>query len=435
MESKKRFTVAELAGRKAGKVSWLAGWVEKKRVYKSVLFLDFRDGSGNIQLVAKKENLGDDKFSELGRVNPESCIKVEGSYNPSKPEVEIGSFTIISPALKTMTPEIDSDFNIFDSRYSDVVTKKKHLYLRNPTLRSIFRARSHFLEVVSGYLSEQGFTNFEPPMFTDITLYGADSAFGVTQRGKTSYLNQCSAFYLEAAIPSFEKVYSITPSFRRDPSTGKRHLAEYWHLKGEIAFMDLEGMMEFVEQMIYGSAKGVGERIKEDANIKMNEGITKPPYPVLDYKEAVERLKAGGFKMEFGKSLSNEDELFLSKEIRRPFWVKYLPRSVEPFPYRINPNDERTTLTADLVVPGFGEVLGVAEKIHDKKELDRRMKEDFVPHTKDTYRWYSELREFGLPPHSGFGIGIERLLRAFLSLDHVKFAIPFPRLYDHPFYP
>jgi len=424
-----RTNIVELRDR-AGKEIMLMGWLEKKRAYKSVIFIDFRDGSGSAQLVAKAELLGKDKFSALKSLNPESCLEVTGRYNPDKNEVDMTKFRIISKSVKTITPEINSNFQIFDSKYSDFVSKNKHLYLRNSKLRSVFRARSVFLDVMNTYLSSKNFVNFEPPMFTNITLYGADSAFHIDYYGKTTYLNQCSAFYLEAAIPAFERVYSLTPSFRREPSNSKRHLTEYWHLKGEIAFCDLQGIINFVENMIYDVNKVVLESpLKDDPNVKFNTGIGKPPYKTLEYEQAIKKLNSNDYKIEFGKSLGNDEELFLSKLVKEPFWLRYLPRSVEPFPYRINPDDKRTTLTADLVIPGYGEVLGVAEKIFEKEELDKRMAEDFLPHSKETYEWYTELRQFGIPPHSGFGIGVERLIRAMISLDHVKFAIPFPRLY------
>lgn len=117
------------------------------------------------------------------------------------------------------------------------------------------------------------------------------------------------------------------------------------------------------------------------------------------------------------------------------FWIKFLPRKVEAFPYRINPSDERTTLTADLLCNESGEILGTAEKIYQKEELERRMREDFVAHPKEIYKWYIELREMGLPPHSGFGMGVERVLRSFLNLKHVRDVIPYPRLYTRLPYP
>ncbi|MGC8669572.1 MAG: amino acid--tRNA ligase-related protein, partial [Candidatus Micrarchaeia archaeon] len=146
-------------------------------------------------------------------------------------------------------------------------------------------------------------------------------------------------------------------------------------------------------------------------------------------------LNSEGFKIEYGASLGNDEEIFLGEKFKSPLWIKYLPRSVEPFPYRINQKDPRSTLTADMLIPGYGEILGVAEKIYDINELRKRQKEDFVPNDPEVYKWYNQLREYGLPPHSGFGMGIERAIRVLLQLNHVKDIVPYPRLYSHLPYP
>lgn len=361
-----------------------------------------------------------------------------GTFKPASREINIKDFEVISEAKEKISPSPRHPFNVLDKKWVNLRLRKIHLYLRNEKIAALFRLRNHLLQNLHTFFQTRGFTEFTAPILTPITLYGKDTAFSINFYGKTLYLTQCTAFYLEAALHVFKKVYFISPSFRAEKSKSKRHLSEYWHLKAEIAFFDLNNIINFVEEMIQVSYKDLirrGEKELGKLGVEKRYKFFKPPYKRITYEEALQILKEGGLQIDWGKSLGHDEEVFLGKIFQRPFWITYLPRSIEPFPYRINPSDERTTLTADLIIPPYGEVLGVAEKIYEEEELEKRMREDFVPHSLDTYKWYMELRKFGMPPHSGFGVGIERILRSYLNLDHVRDCIPFPRMYRRSPYP
>jgi asparaginyl-tRNA synthetase len=298
---------------------------------------------------------------------------------------------------------------------------------------AIIKFRYELIEIIRQWFRKEGFVEIHAPILTQLPLYDDDTLFSLNFFGQKVFLTQCVAFYLESAVHAFERVYSISPSFRAEKSKGRKHLAEFWHVKAEIAFADLEEIINFVENMlsyvirkIWVEAKELMEilEIRTDLSI-----LTKIPYPRITYSDALIRLRAMGIEREWGRSLTDNDLSSLSKTFDTPFWITGNPRNIEPFPYKIDPANTHIVKVADLIAPdGFGELCGVAEKIWKIHELDERMKEK----GKDTdkrYEWYRELRQFGSVPHSGFGIGIERMIRWLLRLNHVRDAIPFPRLF------
>jgi len=433
-----RISINAIKNEKSNKVVKLAGWIKSKNIFKNLIILNVVDVSGEIQAIAKPENMNRDSYNKLKNLMEESCIIICGNYKSNKKEIEIHKLDVIAGATKTLSPKPRMPFDIFNEKYVDNVQSNKHIYLRNEKIVAVLKLRSKFIFATREFFEKNNFFEFTAPILTNITLYDKSTAFSIDFYDKKLYLTQCAAFYLETAVAALEKVYFICPSFRDEKSRTKKHLSEYWHLKGEIAFYNLEDMMKFVEKMLYDIAKKLEITGKEELKVlgsPLNLRQIKPPFKVVTYSEAIKILNKNGFDIEWGKSLGNDEEIFLGDYFKKPFWVKYLPRNLESFPYRINPADERTTLVADLIVPKYGEILGAAEKIYQKHELLRRMKEDFIPHPLKTYKWFVDLRDMGLPPHSGFGMGVERVLRWFLKLSHVRDAIPYPRTCSRAPYP
>lgn len=406
------------------------GWIKGKRSLRSRTFLDLVDSSGEVQLVSSN-SLDDSILDKIDTLNPESCVQIQGIYDSERKEVHVEDVDIIALATDHLTPLPRKPFDVRQGPNKVHALDNRHLYLRHPEMVSMLKLRSKFMSSLHNFFQDEEFFEFTAPVLTDITLYGEDSAFDTKFRGKDVYMTQCTAFYLESAIPALEKVYFMSPTFRSEKSRTKRHLSEYWHIKAETAFQDLEGMMGFVEHMLSSVATEFTDRGAEElASIgsEIDLSMLSEPFESITYDNAIQILTDEGFDIEWGKSLGADEERFLGELTGKPTWLKYMPRDVEPFPYRINPDDPRTTLVADLIVPGYGEILGTAEKIHDIEELELRMREDFVPHDEDVYDWCIQLRRTGLPPHSGFGMGVERALRWLLGFDHVRNLIPYPRL-------
>lgn len=292
---------------------------------------------------------------------------------------------------------------------------------------------------IRGWFDKRGFVEIPAPILTPVNLYEDKSAMEIKIKNEKVFLTQCVGFYLEAAVHAFEKVYNIGPSFRAEETHSPRHLMEYWHIKSEIAFADLEDIIKLVETLI----KDLTLEMKKIENINslvVGKIICldgqKKPYPRITYSEAVDYLRTQGLEVKFGKSLGAKGEVVLSKKFKNtPFWIMGMPRKTEPFPYVIDSTDSKVTRTADLIASkGFGEILGVAEKISDIETLKIRMKEKGKLND-PRYKWIEEIHQSGCVPHSAMGMGVERLVRWLLGIPHVKDAIPFPRLFRRKVYP
>lgn len=255
------------------------------------------------------------------------------------------------------------------------------------------------------------------------------------------FLTQCVGFYLESAVHGLEKVYNIGPSFRGKESVSKRHLTEYWHIKAEQAFCSFDEFFLVVEDLVSSITKEVMGFLEcsEITNVLGTGGFCsdaiKTPYPRITYTEAIELLKSNNYDVEFGKSINSAGEEFLSNYFKVPFWITYNARSIEGFPYKIDTDNIELTKTADLIATrGFGEILGIADKIESRGELEIRMKEK----GKDLdlqYEWFKEIRDYGTIQHCGLGMGLERLVRWLFQLPHVREAVAFPRSMGREIYP
>ena len=424
-----------LKGEKIGKNIELFAWIASKREIGKIIFLDLVDSTGKIQALIKA---GSTAFTNALKIKPESSVKIKGIVrfrNPDIIEIEIEEIELIGDVLLQIDPRPRSAFNIFDQKYVSTVIKNRHLYLRNEKLMAVLRVRHLFFEIIRDWFRREHFIEFHAPILTELLLYDDSSSFKLNFFNEEIFLTQCTAYYLESAIHAFERVYCVNPSFRAEKSRGKRHLAEYWHVKAEIAFADLEDIINFVEKMVSYIIERISTEAKKDLvtlGVDLDSiKLTMVPYRRIGYEDALQILNSKGINKRFGKSLSESDETIISEEFDSLFWITGIPRVIEAFPYKIEPEKPRLTKTADLIATeGFGELLGVAEKISRPEELLERMKEK----GKDTdkrYDWYTQLRKFGSVPHSGFGMGVERMVRWLLRLDHVRDAIPFPRLFRH----
>jgi asparaginyl-tRNA synthetase len=284
-----------------------------------------------------------------------------------------------------------------------------------------------------------GFLEVTAPVLTPILLYTEDTGISVHINNQDIFLTQCVAFYLESAVHAFEKVYNIGPSFRGAESISRRHLTEYWHVKAELAFCDFEEFYTVVESLVSSVAAEVKPLSESICNILDLGGFcddaAKIPFPRISYIDAIKLLDQNNIHIEFGQSLNDIGEDFLSNYFGSPVWVTHNPRSIEGFPYKIYANDDRLTYTADLIATrGFGEILGIADKITDINELELRLKEKGKDNNSG-YTWFKDLRSVGTIPHCGVGMGVERLVRWLFQLPHVREAIPFPRSMGRRIYP
>lgn len=416
-----------------GQEAEIYAWIASKRANRDWLFIDVVDSTGRIQVVFGSRT---QPGLKARKIPPESSVRVKGKVHVGDsgvPELEGSDIDLIGTASLRISPRPRSHFDIFDKRHASQTLSKRHLYLRNEKLMATLRFRDSFFNIVRDWFRGHGFIEVHGPIITQLSLHDESTAFHFDYFGRTALLTQCVAFYLESAVHALERVYCANPSFRAEKSSGKRYLAEYWHIKGEIAFANLADVVLTVESLI----SYVLERLRAETGNELatlgvdieTHKVARTPYPRMTYEEALMTLQSMGIRKQYGRSLTESDELHLSKPFQSPFWVTGIPRTVEPFPYRVDRSDKRATMTADLIAPdGYGELVGTAEKIWEIRELQKRMKEKGMQ-LDDRFGWYCELREYGSVPHSGFGMGVERVIRWLLKLKHVREAIPFPRLF------
>lgn len=441
--------------KREGSTITLLGWVKARRDMGQLVFLDICDSTGTIQVVVKGDqdqhsaegqvattqivtqnelSVSSETFTIAKTVPLESSVSVRGDMirGPKGFEVHVDQIVIVGKAIKDFSPRPHSNIDVLDGNLADHLMRHRHLYLRNDKLAAILRFRHLLMGAIHQWFRDKQFIEITAPVLTPVPLYEDGSAMSLDVHDERIFLTQCVGFYLESAVHAFEKVYNMGPSFRAEESRSKRHLMEYWHIKAELAWVDLDDLISIVEDLI---RYAVDFSLNECDGIVSTLGTTlcthglATPFPRITYVEAVERLNHMGFAFEFGTSLGSAEEEALSQQFVSPFWITGIPRKIEPFPYVIDKSDERLTRTADLIATGgYGELLGVAEKIHDLSELDERMKEK-GKFGDPRYDWVRQMREYGCVPHGGFGMGLERFIRWLLDIPHVRDTIPFPRIF------
>jgi len=302
--------------------------------------------------------------------------------------------------------------------------------LRGEKQTSIMRIRADVFEAMREWFRQDGWTEVHPPMIISASVEGGSTLFKMDYFGEVAYLTQSSQFYLEAMIQSLEKVYCIAPSFRAEKSKTPRHLTEYWHAEAEAAWMELDDIIRVEERLVSHICQTVAEKRAKDLE-KLGRrpddvASVRTPFERILYKEAIERIKKKGVKIEYGDDMGADEELRLTEDLTKPIFVVEYPRSIKPFYHYPKPSDPSVVLCGDCLAPeGYGEIIGGGQRIHDKDSLISRIKEEKLK--PQDYEWYIDLRRYGTVPHSGFGLGVDRVIRWICKLDHIRAAIPFPR--------
>lgn len=429
---------------KDGEELELLCWVKRARVLKTVVFLDIVDSSGSSQAVVRKGSLPEQAYERMKAISPESAVRLVGSVgrHSGKNELIVTNAETIGEAKIRVSPPPREEFKIFESRIADHILKNRHFYLRNEKLMSVIKFKSNFMLEAHRWFNENGFVFLDAPVLTSLLLYDDESAFKINygsqgNRNEKVFLSQCNTFQLEAAVHAFERVYNITPSFRAEHSRDDRHLREYWHLKAELAWVELDDLIEFASRMLYEISTRSFERSRKELKaLAVDSSIDwlKPPFRNITYDQAIEELRSEGIQIEWGKSLgSREEEIITQRHGGRLLFIRGIPCKAEAFPFMKNAKNPLITETCDLIAPkGFGELLGTAMKITNRSDLLERMAEKGRSNHANLrrYGWYLDLRDYGCVPHGGVGMGIDRVVRYLLRLPHVRDAVSFPRLCD-----
>ena len=405
----------------------LKGWVFNKRSSGSIIFLQIRDGSGCIQAVIAKNEVSSESFDEAQKLIEESTIIAMGQIKeePRSPygfEMQIKDLKIIS---------LSSEFPISKKEHGiNFLLSLRHLWLRSQRQWAILRIRNQIINAINEFLQKEDYIKLDAPIITPAACEGTTTLFPVDYFGNKTFLSQSGQLYLEAGIASFGKCYDFGPTFRAEKSKTKRHLTEFWMMDAEAAFMEFNELLELEEKMIYYIIQEVLKNCKEELKIIERDTIAleqiKLPFERLSYQETITKLQELGSDIKYGEDLGNDDETILMTRFKQPLFITKFPSTFKAFYFKRDSKDSNLTLSSDLLAPeGYGEVTGGGQREDDYQILLNRMNEEKL-NIKD-YEWYLDLRKYGSCPHSGFGLGLERIVAWICKLEHVRESIPFPR--------
>jgi len=419
--------IAELPSH-AGQSVRVRGWVTHVRSSGKVAFVVMRDGSGSLQAVLVKSAVSPETWERFGKLTQETSIEVEGEARPDARSP--GGYELAVMEL-SIIGESPIDYPIQPKEHGiDFLLDNRHFWLRSPKQRAIGRIRHEVEQAIRDFFYERDFILVDTPILTKAV--GERSGLFATEYFDegNAYLAQTGQLYGEAAAAAFGKIYCFGPTFRAEKSKTRRHLTEFWMVEPEVAFNDSDDNMRLQEEFVsYIVARVLERRLPElkelERDITKLENI-KPPFPRIDYSDAVKILQAKGSSVKWGEDLGAEDEALLVESQDRPVFIYNYPKEAKAFYMKENSADPRTVLCDDLLAPeGYGEIIGGSQREDDHDKLLARIKEENLP--VEAYDWYLDLRKYGTFVHSGFGLGLERTVGWICGIHHIREAIAFPR--------
>lgn len=430
-------TIADYVGQQVTLKGWLYASTRKGKL----IFLRLRDGTGITQVVAFRPEVGDDLFETLKRLGQESSLIVTGTVRENERAPGIPSGYEIGVESAEVLQDV-ADYPITPKEHGvDFLMDNRHLWLRSSQQWAIMRVRAAIKRAIIDFLDDNGFLNIDTPIITPSAAEGTSTLFEVDYFEEKAFLAQTGQLYNEANIMSFGKVYCFGPTFRAEKSKTRRHLAEFWMVEPEMAFCDLDALIEFEEQFIsYVVQTTLQKRRAELAYLERDlsrlENV-KPPFPRISYDEAVERIHAIRAEtadpelkellaIEWGSDFGSPHETELTKQFDKPVFVYGYPTQVKAFYMEPWPGRPEVCKSVDLLAPeGYGEIIGGSERMSDPQMLVEAIRRHELP--MEHYQWYVDLRRFGSVPHSGFGLGLERTVAWICGIDHIRETSPFPR--------
>jgi asparaginyl-tRNA synthetase len=481
-------TIATI-GQHEGQTVTLRGWLYNIRSSGKLLFPTFRDGTGTIQGIVPKAAVPEQVFETLKGLQLESSLTVTGkvradSRAPSGYELDVENIDVIT----AVSP--DDPFPITLKEHGvDFLMEHRHLWLRTPRQSAILRVRAAIIRAASEFFDNNGFVRTDPPILTPNACEGTSELFEMDYfDDDKAYLTQSGQLYIEATALALGRVYSFGPTFRAEKSKTRRHLTEFWMIEPEVAFLELDGLMDLAEAFITHIVTHVLEQHRADLKVigrdvakleaviapavtsasstteatipgersqmeggastegaggfsPLNTSAIEPGFspgsshnrfPRLSYEEAHamldEAYKAGKLENphKYGDDFGSPDETYISSQFDKPVMVHRYPAAIKAFYMQPDPHDPTKALCVDVLAPeGYGEIIGGSQRVDSYDLLKQRIEEHNLPLA--AFQWYLDLRKYGSVPHAGFGMGIERAVAWICGLDHVRETIPFAR--------
>ena len=429
-------TIAEI-GKHEGQTVTLRGWLYNLRESGKLLFPQLRDGSGVIQGVVPKNAVSPEVFEAVKTLTQESSVIVEGKVRADKRAHGGYELDVANVQVVQRVPE-SSPYPITPKEHgTDFLMEHRHLWVRSQRQAAILRVRAEIIKAARDFFDERGFTLTDPPIITPAACEGTSTLFPVDYFDEQAFLTQSGQLYVEATAMALGKVYSFGPTFRAEKSKTRRHLTEFWMVEPEVAYAELDDVMELAEGLITFIVKRCLERRRVDLQT-IGRDISKlekieAPFPRISYDDAVKNLQDGHAKgaleskFEWGGDLGSPDETYLSAQFDKPVMVHRYPAKVKAFYMEPDPQRPDLALCVDVLAPeGYGEIIGGSQRMASYELLLQRIHEHNLP--EEAFKWYLDLRKFGSVPHGGFGMGIERAVAWICGLEHVRETIPFPRM-------
>jgi asparaginyl-tRNA synthetase len=413
-----------------GETVTLKGWLYNRRDSGKIRFLVFRDGSGYLQCVVVKKEVPEEVWEASGQLTQESTLEVTGVVREAPRQeggVELGVTGLSILSLCHDWPITPKEHGV------DFLMSQRHLWLRSARQVAILKVRSEVESAIHDFYHSREYTKVDSPILTPNACEGTSNLFETQYtEDEKAYLSQSGQLYLEPACAALGKVYCFGPTFRAEKSKTRRHLREFWMVEPEVAFLEIDGLMDLAEEFVKELTARVLDRRREDLkrlerDTAKLEATAGKAFPRIDYRDAVGILQGKGFPVKFGDDFGGDEETALAEGFDTPVMVTRYPAAIKSFYMQPDPNDPEVVLGLDMLAPeGYGEIIGGSQRIHDHDLLLSRIHQHELP--LEAFQWYLDVRKYGSFPHSGFGMGLERFTAWMCGVPHLRECIPYPRM-------
>ena len=404
-------------------------WLTDKRSSGKIIFLQLRDGTAFFQGVVRKNDVTDEVFEAAKSLRQESSFYITGTVHEDARshfgyEIQITDLKVVSN---------NEGYPIGNKEHGvDFLLDHRHLWLRSKKPFAIMQIRNTMFKATIDFFEKEGFIKFDAPIFMHSAPEGTTQLFHVDYFDHDAYLSQSGQLYGEAGAMAFGKIFTFGPTFRAEESKGRRHMTEFWMMEPEMAWMHQDESLDLQERYLAYMVKQVLDKNEYELKILGRDPeklrpTTEGNFVRLPYDDAVKMLQEAGRDFKWGDDFGAPDEGYISEQYDRPVFIVNYPTSIKPFYMKKNPDNPKEYLCADVIAPeGYGEIFGGSEREGNYEVLKRQIIDAGL--NLEDYQWYLDLRQFGGVPHSGFGMGFERTIAWVCHLDHIREAIPFPRL-------
>jgi len=404
-------------------------WLTDKRSSGKIIFLQLRDGTAFFQGVIRKNDVSEEVFEAAKSLRQEASFYITGTVHEDKRshfgyEIQISDLEIVSN---------NEGYQIGNKEHGvDFLLDNRHLWLRSKRPFAIMQIRNTMFKATVDFFEKEGFIKFDAPIFMHSAPEGTTQLFHVEYFNNDAYLSQSGQLYGEAGAMAYGKIFTFGPTFRAEESKGRRHMTEFWMMEPEMAWMHQDESLDIQERYLAYMVKQVLENNEYELKILGRDPeklrpTTEGNFTRLSYDDAIKMLQEAGRDIKWGDDFGAPDEGYISEQFDRPVFIVNYPTTIKPFYMKKNPDNPKEYLCADVIAPeGYGEIFGGSEREGNYEILKQQIEEAGL--NLEDYQWYLDLRKFGGVPHSGFGMGFERTIAWICKLDHIREAIPFPRL-------